>query len=108
MAGNARGQQWREQYPKYTRVRVAHYDFYDIVWTSTPRGFFNYFRITFMLTNLVTYLKETRAELDHITWPTQRQTLVFTVLVIALSVVIGVYLGLLDFGFTWLLNNYII
>lgn len=60
------------------------------------------------MNSLITYFKETRAELDHITWPTQRQTLIFTVLVIALSVLIGVYLGLLDFGFTWLLNTYVI
>lgn len=57
-----------------------------------------------MFSSLTTYLKETRAEVDHITWPTQRQTVIYTVLVILLSVIIGVYLGVLDAGLTRGLN----
>lgn len=60
------------------------------------------------MNTLITYLKETRAELDHITWPTQQQTVVYTVLVIALSLVVGAYLGLLDGVFTWVLNTFVI
>lgn len=46
------------------------------------------------------YLQDTRAELRHVAWPTQMQTIVYTVLVIAISIFISMYLGLFDFIFT--------
>jgi preprotein translocase subunit SecE len=45
------------------------------------------------------YLSDTRGELRHVSWPTQRQTTIYTILVILLSVVTAVYLGVLDFLF---------
>ena len=49
---------------------------------------------------LIQYLKDTRAELRHVAWPTQTQTIVYTLLIAALSVGIALYLGLFDFLFT--------
>ena len=49
---------------------------------------------------LVQYLKETRSELNHVAWPTRVQTVVYTILVIAISVLVSLYLGLFDFIFT--------
>ncbi len=46
------------------------------------------------------YLKDTRAELRHVAWPTRTQTIIYTVLVALLSVGIALYLGLFDFLFT--------
>lgn len=46
------------------------------------------------------YLKDTRTELNHVAWPTQRQTIVYTILVVAISVGIAAYLGLFDYVFT--------
>ena len=46
------------------------------------------------------YLRDTKGELKHVSWPTQKQTLVFTVLVIAISIAVSLYLGLFDFIFT--------
>lgn len=46
------------------------------------------------------YLKDTRGELRHVAWPTQAQTIVYTVLVALLSVGVALYLGLFDFLFT--------
>lgn len=46
------------------------------------------------------YLKDTRGELRHVSWPTQMQTIVYTVLVIVLSLLVAVYLGFLDYVFT--------
>lgn len=48
----------------------------------------------------IQYLKDTRGELNHVAWPTRVQTVIFTVLVIALSIVISLYLGLFDYLFT--------
>ncbi len=53
------------------------------------------------MANVVTqYLKDTRSELNHVAWPTQTQTIVYTVLVAAISLGIAAYLGLFDFLFT--------
>ncbi|OGG58586.1 preprotein translocase subunit SecE [Candidatus Kaiserbacteria bacterium RIFCSPHIGHO2_01_FULL_56_24] len=49
---------------------------------------------------VVQYLKDTRSELNHVAWPTRVQTIVFTILVIAISILVSLYLGLLDFAFT--------
>jgi len=46
------------------------------------------------------YLNETRSELRHVAWPTQTQTIVYTVLVALISIGIAAYLGLFDFLFT--------
>ncbi len=46
------------------------------------------------------YLADTRGELKHVSWPTQRQTTIYTLLVIILSVITAAYLGVLDFLFT--------
>ena len=51
------------------------------------------------------YLKDTRGELRHVAWPTQLQTIVYTVNVILLSFLIALYLGLFDYIFTTGLKN---
>ena len=45
--------------------------------------------------SFIQYLKDTRAELNHVAWPTRTQTLV-----ISLSVLVSLYLGLVDYLFT--------
>lgn len=42
------------------------------------------------------YINETVAEMKHVTWPTRRQTIIYSVLVISVSIVVSAYLGLLD------------
>ncbi len=66
-----------------------------------PReGFFN----TDSMSKLTDYLKETRAELKHVSWPTRKQALVFTVVVIVISLVTAFYLGAFDYVFTAVLK----
>lgn len=50
--------------------------------------------------NPVKYFKEVREELVKVEWPTRQQTLQKTVLVIGSSIVVGLYIGALDFIFT--------
>jgi preprotein translocase SecE subunit len=54
---------------------------------------------------LIQYFKDTRAELHHVAWPTQAQTIIYTLLVAVLSVGIAFYLGLFDFLFTTALSK---
>lgn len=52
------------------------------------------------MNKLVNYLRDTRGELKHVSWPTQRQTVIYTALVILVSVITALYVGLFDFLFT--------
>lgn len=49
---------------------------------------------------ITTYFKEVYAESKHITWPTRKQTLYFTIAVLIISMLVAYYLGLLDFLFS--------
>lgn len=51
------------------------------------------------------YLRDTKGELRYVAWPTRMQTIVYTVLVIALSIFVALYLGLFDYIFTSGLKN---
>ncbi|NTV44859.1 MAG: preprotein translocase subunit SecE [Candidatus Yonathbacteria bacterium] len=42
------------------------------------------------------YFKEVRAEMKHVSWPTKKQVILYTVVVIVISLVAAYYLGLLD------------
>ena len=50
------------------------------------------------------YVKDTRAELSHVNWPSREQTIRFTVLVIGVSIATAALLGLSDFVFSKLLT----
>ena len=56
---------------------------------------------------VVKYLSEVHQELQRVSWPTRQQTLQKTVLVIAVSVVVGLYIGVLDFLFTRVMGMFI-
>ena len=44
------------------------------------------------------FLKEAKVELKKVTWPTPKQTLASTSVVIVVVVIISVFLGVVDFG----------
>lgn len=52
------------------------------------------------MTKIKEYLKETKAELKHVVWPGKHLTIVYTVLVVVLSVVTAYLLGFFDFLFS--------
>lgn len=58
------------------------------------------------MNRFISYLRATRAELNHVSWPTQTQTIVFTAVVLVLSALTGVYLGIFDYLFTTLLGRF--
>ncbi|MBV22342.1 MAG: preprotein translocase subunit SecE [Parcubacteria group bacterium] len=57
---------------------------------------------------LINYIKDTKGELKHVSWPTRRQAFIFTILVIAISLFTAAFLGLFDFIFTFLLENFVL
>ena len=51
------------------------------------------------------FLKDVRAELKRVSWPSSQETLKLTGVVSLVSVIVAAFLGLLDFGFITLLNR---
>ena len=51
---------------------------------------------------LVGFLRQVRAELVQVTWPTKQQVINLTAVVIGVSIVVGTYLGILDYFFVQL------
>lgn len=51
--------------------------------------------------SITSYLKETRAELSQVTWPTWNQAVLFTVAVIVISLAVAYFLGFFDFLFSF-------
>ena len=53
------------------------------------------------------YFKEVRAEMRHVTWPSRTQAIVYTSIVIAVSLLTAAYLGLLDYLFGLIIQKII-
>jgi len=49
---------------------------------------------------IISFLNEVKEELAKVAWPTREQIIRYTVLVIIVSVVVGVFLGGLDYILT--------
>ena len=56
---------------------------------------------------VVEYIKETRGELKHVSWPTRKQAIQYTVVIIILSLVVAFFLGFFDYLFSLLLRSVI-
>ncbi len=59
------------------------------------------------MSNFINYLKDTVAEMKHVSWPTHSQAIVYTALVVAISIVVALYTGLFDYLFSRALNWFI-
>ncbi|MCK5185787.1 MAG: preprotein translocase subunit SecE [Deltaproteobacteria bacterium] len=46
------------------------------------------------------FLKEVKIELKKVVWPTRKDTIASTSVVIILVIIIAIFLGLVDFGLT--------
>ncbi|MDE2038245.1 MAG: preprotein translocase subunit SecE [Patescibacteria group bacterium] len=56
------------------------------------------------MNRIANYIKDTRAEMNHVNWPTRQETIRFTVLVVAVSIGTALLLGACDFVFSRLLT----
>ncbi len=57
--------------------------------------------------SFIIYIREVIAEFSHVSWPTPRQTIMYTLLVIIISLATAAYLGVLDYGFSVILKRII-
>jgi len=61
-----------------------------------------------MFNKLINYFKGTKVELTHVKWPTRKQSVNFTILVIAVSLGIALFLGFFDMVLGYLLQKFIL
>jgi len=60
------------------------------------------------MSKLINYIKDTRGELKHVSWPTRKQSIVYTVVVIAISILVSIFLGFFDYIFSLILQKFIL
>jgi preprotein translocase subunit SecE len=60
------------------------------------------------LKKITTFLKEVKVELKKVNWPTRKQTVKYTLIVIGVSFAVAIFLGGLDFLFTWLISKFLL
>ena len=51
--------------------------------------------------NITQYFKDTRSEMKKVTWPSKEETKNYTFLVVIISLSTALFLGSLDYIFTW-------
>jgi len=56
---------------------------------------------------IVIFLKEVKMEMKKVNWPTKKETIRYTLIVIGISIAVAIYLGGLDFIFTTILNKFV-
>jgi len=57
---------------------------------------------------IVKYFQDTRAELRRVTWPTREETRKLTLIIVAVTLVMAIFLGTLDYIFQGLVAGIII
>ncbi|MBQ6775805.1 MAG: preprotein translocase subunit SecE [Synergistaceae bacterium] len=56
------------------------------------------------MSSLMNFIREAKAELKKVTWPTRRQMWYWTLIVIVFTLCVSLYLGLIDFILAWLFS----
>ena len=60
------------------------------------------------MNSILTFLKEVRIELAKVSWPTNKQIVLYTLIVIGVSLFFAVILGVLDIFYEFLVNKFLI
>jgi len=58
-----------------------------------------------MVRSSLQFLRESRTELKKVKWPTRKELLASTAVVVGLTVLISFFLGLIDFGLIKIIKN---
>jgi preprotein translocase subunit SecE len=61
-----------------------------------------------ILRKITNYLKEVKVEIKKVNMPTRQETIKYTLIVIGLSLVVAIFLGGLDFLFTFLVSKFLL
>jgi preprotein translocase subunit SecE len=75
---------------------------HDIVLGNKARGAFLFDLAP--MNGFISYLKNVRQELTHVVWPNWQTGVAHTALIIAISALVAVFIGVLDYLFTNLVS----
>jgi preprotein translocase SecE subunit len=56
----------------------------------------------------INYVKDTRGELTHVSWPSRRQAGLYTAITIAISILTSLYLGFFDYVMSLILQKFVL
>ena len=56
---------------------------------------------------LANYVRDTIAEMAHVSWPTRKQAVIYTILVVAISGLVALFTAGFDYIFSKMLNLFI-
>lgn len=57
---------------------------------------------------LLDYIRDTKGEMKHVSWPTKSQVIGYTAMVLVISIALSIYLGFFDFIFTRVIDAFFI
>ena len=60
------------------------------------------------MNKITNFLKEVKVELAKVSWPTRKEIVIYTAVVIGLSLFFAVILGVLDVIYEFLINKFLI
>jgi preprotein translocase subunit SecE len=60
------------------------------------------------MNKILIFLKEARAELQKVNWPSREQTINYTLAVIGVSLAVAIFLGALDYFFGFILKLFVL
>ena len=61
----------------------------------------------FSMRSPLTFLKEVKAEMSNVSWPSKQETVRLTQIVIGISLLVAVFIGIFDFLFTNLMSLFL-
>ena len=59
------------------------------------------------MTQFIKYIRATLAELRQVSWPSRREAISYTILVIVISTIVALYVGAFDYLFSQAVNKLI-
>ena len=60
------------------------------------------------MSRFINYIRDTRGEMKHVSWPTRRQAIGFTLITIAISILVAFYLGFFDYIFALIIKKFVL
>lgn len=70
-----------------------------ILYIRRPEGRFYFGNNYYHMSRFIDYLKDTKDEIAHVSWPTQKQAVTYTLLVIGISTITAIALAAFDYVF---------
>ena len=59
------------------------------------------------MSRVINFFREVGSELRKVTWPTWRETIRLTIVVIIVTTIVGIYVGGIDYALTKVLERFI-